>query len=90
VLRFDGSYKIPPNYADAFKTAEATFLHQRVFCPTGRRLVMSNEPVAQLSDAVQDSDHATALAIANGSLDPISRDTFVPTPREDMVILFHV
>lgn len=32
-------YTVPPTYAETFRLAELTFLHQRVFDPTLKKLV---------------------------------------------------
>ena len=36
---------VPPGYEAAFRAAEVTFMHQRVWCPTRRSLVHLTEPL---------------------------------------------
>lgn len=36
---------VPPGYDKLFRQAEATFIHQRVWCPNRRKLVHLNEPL---------------------------------------------
>ena len=38
-IQFDGQFKIPVGYLEAFRQAELTFLHHWVFCPLSNRLV---------------------------------------------------
>ncbi|KAK5005614.1 Rad2 nuclease, partial [Cryomyces antarcticus] len=37
-VQFDGGFKVPPGYLEAFNQAEMTFLYQWVFCPVARSL----------------------------------------------------
>src|SRR5204863_6038401 len=48
MLRFDGQFTVPVDYLEKFRQAELTFLHQRVFCPAGKELVMLTEPEEKL------------------------------------------
>ncbi|EFR02757.1 exodeoxyribonuclease 1 [Nannizzia gypsea CBS 118893] len=79
MIQFDGSNRVPPGYLDNFNRAELTFLHQRVFCPTTKALVMLNP----LRDGGNGEDmpyigailepHIT-IGIAYGDLDPITKE----------------
>lgn len=79
MIQFDGQTRVPPTYLEDFKRAELTFLHQRVFCPKERRLVMLNPLVGEqaqqdLSFLGDDIESETAVGIACGDLDPITRE----------------
>ncbi|KAI9847224.1 MAG: Rad2 nuclease [Thelocarpon superellum] len=45
VLQFDGHFRVPAGYVEAFHQAELTFLHQRVFCPLQEALVFHTDAV---------------------------------------------
>ncbi|OJD34767.1 pin domain-like protein [Diplodia corticola] len=38
-IQFDGKFKMPAGYPEAYAQAELTFLYQWVFCPSAKRLV---------------------------------------------------
>ena len=79
MLKCDGQYTIPIGYLEAFKKAELTFLHQRVFCPLVNDVVMNtematkNEPeeLAFIGNAV---DRDVALGVATGDLHPMTKE----------------
>ena len=92
MLQFDGQYHVPTGYLEAFRKAELTFLHQRVFCPLANSLVMTTE----LGDDLEPEDFAfigkdveseIAIGVARGDLHPMTKkpitvDTRVKaTPR---------
>jgi exonuclease-1 len=52
MLQFDGQYRVPPGYLEAFRQAELTFLHQRVFCPLANALVLNTD----LDDNIKEDD----------------------------------
>ncbi|KAL1867555.1 hypothetical protein VTK73DRAFT_4079 [Phialemonium thermophilum] len=93
MLQFDGKYKVPEGYLARFKQAELTFLHQRVFCPQKRELVLLTEPDSSSLDietlpfigAPVDPDLARSVAV--GDVNPISKQpivlTVMPVPRRD-------
>ncbi|OAL71719.1 exonuclease [Trichophyton violaceum] len=79
MVQFEGSNRVPPGYLDNFKRAELTFLHQRVFCPIAKALVMLNP----LPDGGNGEDMPyigtllephVAIGIACGDLDPITKE----------------
>lgn len=82
MLQFDGKYQIPEGYLASFKQAELTFLHQRVFCPNKRELVMLTEP-----NSPEDSEQMPfiggavetelARSIAVGDVNPITKEPIV-------------
>ncbi|KAK2873794.1 hypothetical protein FQN49_002074, partial [Arthroderma sp. PD_2] len=79
MIQFDGSNRVPPGYLESFKRAELTFLHQRLFCPTAKCLVMLNS----LVDGGDGEDMpyigamlepGIAIGIACGDIDPITKE----------------
>ena len=52
-IRLSTSHRVPPGYAQQFRHAELTFLHQRVWCPVRRELVHLH-PVPEGLDAERD------------------------------------
>lgn len=78
MLQFDGQYRVPPGYLEAFRQAELTFLHQRVFCPLANALVLNTD----LDDNIKEDDlpfigsHTepdVAMAVARGDLHPMNK-----------------
>ena len=67
---------VPPGYEAAFRAAEVTFMHQRVWCPTRRTLVHLTEPLPTGFDYSVDDccgppmDDATALAWVGCGAEP--------------------
>lgn len=76
-LRFEGKTPVSENYLPAFYQAELTFLHQRVFCPERRELVMLTEdPTGKAKDLPfigADVEPELARAIARGDVNPITK-----------------
>ncbi|KIW00865.1 uncharacterized protein PV09_07622 [Verruconis gallopava] len=78
-LQFDGKFKVPTGYAEAFHQAELTFLHQWVYCPKAKSLVhfmpledgMSAEDLPFIGAFV---DAETASGVARGELHPHSKE----------------
>ena len=81
MLQFDAQYRVPPDYLDNFRKAELTFLHQRVFCPVEKKLVMATE----LQDKKPEEfgfigkhvEADVAIAVARGDLDPITKKPII-------------
>ena len=78
MLQFDGKYYVPAGYLEAFYKAELTFLHQRVFCPLEKAIVMANS--IDLSTSQGDMsfigaavEQSVAIAVAKGDLDPMTK-----------------
>lgn len=85
MLQFDGKFKVSENYLAAFKQAELTFLHQRVFCPTKRELVFLTEPdptldVENMPFIGSAVDPALAKAVAAGDVNPITKEPIILEP----------
>ncbi|ORY79535.1 PIN domain-like protein [Protomyces lactucae-debilis] len=78
-LRMETGLRMPHDYEAQFRIAEETFLHQHVFCPVAKKLLMWNEPAGPLSEATLAHigeclpDHV-AQQIATGLLDPITKE----------------
>ncbi|OIW26453.1 hypothetical protein CONLIGDRAFT_580770, partial [Coniochaeta ligniaria NRRL 30616] len=85
MLQFDGKFKVSENYLAAFKQAELTFLHQRVFCPVKQELVFLTEPdptldVENMPFIGAAVDTALARAVAAGDVNPITKEPIVLEP----------
>ncbi|GES57493.1 putative exonuclease [Aspergillus terreus] len=85
MLQFEGQYNVPADYLEKFKQAELTFLYQRVFCPTGSRLVTLTPPdsdvqLEELPFIGGDVDPETAAGVARGDLDPTTKEPLTVKP----------
>ena len=78
ILQFDGQYYVPTDYLKKFYRAELTFLHQRVYCPLKKDVVM----MAELAEEAQPEDFSfighdvaqdVAIGVAQGDLDPMTK-----------------
>ncbi|KAL6240120.1 hypothetical protein BDW75DRAFT_197014 [Aspergillus navahoensis] len=79
MLQFEGPYHVPADYLQSFMQAEQTFLYQRVFCPKAGKLVPLTSPdndvnLDELPFIGADMDSETAVGVANGDLDPTSKE----------------
>lgn len=79
MLSFDGQYHVPPGYLEAFYKAELTFLHQRVFCPLKKDVVMMTDLHADahpedFSFIGGEIEQKIAIGVANGDLDPMTKN----------------
>ncbi|KAF3763779.1 hypothetical protein M406DRAFT_95328 [Cryphonectria parasitica EP155] len=84
MLQFDGKFRVSENYLAQYKQAELTFLYQRVFCPRKQQLVLLTEPHATSPLDIEEMpyigarvDAETAKAVANGDVNPITKQTIV-------------
>jgi exonuclease-1 len=78
MLAFDGKFFVPKGYLEAFYQAEHTFLHQRVFCPKARGLVLHTEPEHPIDEEKMPFIGAyvqpeIAQGVARGDLNPITK-----------------
>ena len=77
MMQFDGQFCVPAGYQEAFKRAELTFLHQRVFCPLENRLKMFSDFEGKEPESFdyigQDIDKAIAIGVAHGDLHPTTK-----------------
>ncbi|KAI9800234.1 MAG: hypothetical protein M1825_004218 [Sarcosagium campestre] len=85
-VQFDGQLRVPAGYLQEFRGAEATFLHQRVFCPIRREVVMLTEPDAGLDLGLLEGIGAAVsadvgLGVATGVLHPMSKEELVGPVR---------
>ena len=78
MLQFDGQYHVPAGYLEAFRQAELTFLHQRVFCPLLNSLVLNTA----LDENMREEDlpfiggfveQDIAVGVARGDLHPMTK-----------------
>ncbi len=82
MLQFDGKFKVSENYLAAFRQAELTFLHQRVFCPIKQELVLLSEPtdgldVDEMRFIGHKIDHDIARGVAYGELNPMTKEPII-------------
>ncbi|KAF2087186.1 hypothetical protein K490DRAFT_16366, partial [Saccharata proteae CBS 121410] len=84
-VQFDGQFKVPPGYLEAFNQAEMTFLYQWVFCPLSNELVnftplepgMSLEQLAYIGKHVE---AGIAKGVAVGDLHPGTKKPMIVQP----------
>ena len=86
MLHFDGQFLVPPDYLKNFHQAELTFLHQRVFCPDKKELVMATdtdfgETAKDLSFIGDDVQPSIAFRVAIGDLHPMTKQPLVVKAR---------
>ncbi|KAI5841288.1 PIN domain-like protein [Tricharina praecox] len=88
-VQLEGKKKVPSGYLEAFKRADMTFLHQRVFCPIQEQIVMANDPSPQVTidDEIlcyigPEIEADIARLVACGQLDPMTKEPIqiVPLP----------
>ena len=76
-LQFDSKYSVPANYLENFRKAELTFLHQWVFCPIKKGVVMNTQPPngdkTDLSFLGVEIDPSIACGVAYGRLHPTTK-----------------
>lgn len=80
-VQFDGKFKVPQGYLEAFLQAELTFLHQWVYCP-GRKSLVNFSPVEGVK--VEDMpfigrfvEPHVAIGVAEGRLHPHTKEPLV-------------
>lgn len=82
MLQFDKQYFVPTGYLEAFRRAELTFLHQRVFCPIANDIVMATQlprgmSAEELKFLGSHVEQNIALGIAKGDLHPMTKQPIV-------------
>ncbi|KAK3321648.1 hypothetical protein B0H66DRAFT_177669 [Apodospora peruviana] len=85
MIQFDGKHRVPENYLADFKQAELTFLHQRVFCPIKKEIVLLTDPdpsvdVANMPFIGAPVEVELARAIAAGDVSPITKRPIILPP----------
>ena len=88
-MQLEGRFSVPDGYQTAFREAELTFLHQRVFCPLSNQVVMFTEPgpdvdEGDLLSVGKPVKADVAAAVARGDLHPATKEPLkiAPRPRE--------
>jgi exonuclease 1 len=82
MVQFEGKFHVPAGYLEDFKQAELTFLHQRIFCPLAKMMVMlteldgetKEEDLPFIGAAVEQE---TAIGVACGDLDPMTKEPII-------------
>ncbi len=79
---------VPDGYLEAFREAELTFLHQRVFCPLSSEIVFCTEPEPGVDEdellsigAWVDAD--VAAGVARGNLHPTTKEPLEVVARAE-------
>ncbi|KAF2278483.1 PIN domain-like protein [Westerdykella ornata] len=80
--QFDGQFKVPAGYMEAFTQAEMTFLYQWVFCPRSKQLVNLTvpDPEVDITTMPYIGQHVAddiAIEVANGNLNPHTKEPIV-------------
>ncbi|KAH0562091.1 hypothetical protein GP486_003207 [Trichoglossum hirsutum] len=78
-IQFEGQFRVPTGYLQAFRAAEVAFLHQRVFCPIKNVLVMNTLPDEELDEEMlsvigRDMERGIAIGVACGDLHPMTKE----------------
>ncbi|TVY75872.1 Exodeoxyribonuclease, partial [Lachnellula suecica] len=82
MLQFDGKFHVPKGYLESFYQAELTFLHQRVYCPRARALVLHTQPEHPIDDDKMPFigsyvEPEIAQGVARGDLNPMTKKPIV-------------
>ena len=82
IIQLDSQYRVPLGYLENFRRAELTFLHQRVFCPHEKKVVMATDLGAgpQPEDLAFIGKHVEAdlaLGVARGDLHPMTKEPII-------------
>ena len=75
ILQLSPQWQVPPSYPEDFRKAEQTFLHQRVFCPAARDVIMLNDIEAEPDDfgfVGRPIQRSIAIGIAKGIIHPMT------------------
>lgn len=77
-IQLEDKFRVPSMYLENFRQAELTFLHQRVFNPKEGKVVMLTPPdksvkESELACIGKDVDPETAIGVACGDLDPMTK-----------------
>jgi exonuclease-1 len=81
VAQFDGKFRVPDGYLDDFRKAELTFVHQRIYCPKQKKVIMASEltdtTFEDTSFLGKDVDEHIGRAVARGDLHPMTKQPLV-------------
>ncbi|KAF2786324.1 PIN domain-like protein [Melanomma pulvis-pyrius CBS 109.77] len=80
--QFDGKFKVPPGYLDAFIQAENTFLYQWVFCPISNQVINLTAPDSGIDTSEmlflgEQVSSNVAAGVARGDLHPHTKEPIV-------------
>lgn len=83
--QFDGQFKVPSGYMEAFQQAELTFLYQWVFCPISNQLVNLTAPepgidVHEMPFIGKPVPADVAIGVSNGNLHPHTKEPMTVAP----------
>ncbi|KKA28982.1 hypothetical protein TD95_000900 [Thielaviopsis punctulata] len=81
MLQFEGKYKVSENYLSEFTKAELTFIHQRVYCPVKKEMVLLTEDDTGAADGMMFIgsyiEPEIMRRIAAGDVNPITKKPMV-------------
>ncbi|TVY43986.1 Exodeoxyribonuclease [Lachnellula occidentalis] len=82
MLQFDGKFHVPKGYLEKFYQAELTFLHQRVYCPKSKSLVLHTQPEVPIEEDKMPFiggyvEPEIAQGVARGYLNPMTKQPIV-------------
>jgi len=85
--QFDGQFKVPAGYLEAFIQAERTFLYQWVFCPIEKKLVNCTDPTPDINPEElpyigKCVSPEIAIRVATGDLNPHTKEEIVLPPKD--------
>ncbi|KAF2704213.1 PIN domain-like protein [Pleomassaria siparia CBS 279.74] len=85
--QFDGKFKVPTGYLDAFAQAENTFLYQWVFCPLTKQVVNLTPPdsgvdVSEMVFLGEQVPSHIAAGVAYGNLNPHTKQPILVEDRD--------
>jgi len=85
--QFDGQFRVPAGYLEAFIQAERTFLYQWVFCPIEKKLVNCTDPTPDINPEElpyigKCVSPEIAIRVATGDLNPHTKEEIVLPPKD--------
>ncbi|ORX94456.1 exonuclease-like protein [Clohesyomyces aquaticus] len=85
--QFDGQFKVPQGYLEAFLQAENTFLYQWVFCPVSKKLVNLTPPhsgadIDKMPYIGKDVPADIAFGVSRGDLHPHTKEPLVVARKD--------
>jgi len=85
--QFDGKFKVPTSYLDAFIQAENTFLYQWVFCPLSKQVINLTTPdsgvdTSEMSFLGEQVPSHVAAGVARGDLHPHTKQPIIVAAKD--------
>jgi exonuclease-1 len=85
--QFDGKFKVPASYLEAFIQAENTFLYQWVFCPVTKQVINLTPPASgvdtsEMSFLGEQVPSKIAAGVARGDLHPHTKKPIIIVAKD--------